>query len=78
MVVIFTDVIRSTEKDPSDLDTICGDNASQVQEAIASICGNNADAAQSAFSSTCAGAGKTVCMFTVVTALGITLTSSFF
>jgi hypothetical protein len=67
----------STQKDPSDLANICGDEASNVQEVIAFICDDNADAAQSAFSSTCAGAGKTVCAYAMATTVYICSLGSF-
>lgn len=64
----------STQKNPADLGTICGDDASKVQQVIASVCGSNADAAQAAFSSTCAGAGSTICSFALSASSDVMLT----
>jgi hypothetical protein len=51
----------NTQDDPSDLSSVCGDDAIDVQEAIASMCNGNAvSAAQSAFISTCSVAGSSV------------------
>lgn len=53
----------STEPDPSDLQNICGDDASKVESQIVSLCASNADAAMKAFASTCSAAGKTIRMY---------------
>jgi len=53
----------STESDPSNLQTICGDDVSKVESQIVSLCGSNTDAAMKAFVSTCSAAGKTVRMY---------------
>lgn len=46
---------------PGDLDAVCGDEALEIQEAIASMCtGDNISVAQSAFISTCSVAGSSV------------------
>lgn len=45
---------------PSDLNTICGSNASKIQSQISSTCKGNAQAALSAFSSTCSSAGHEI------------------
>ncbi len=50
----------NTQDDPSDLSAICGNEATDVQQAIASVCGNNQSVAQSAFISTCSSAGSSV------------------
>jgi len=50
----------STESNPEDLQTICGDDASKVMNQIASLCGSNKDTAMQAFVDTCSAAGKTV------------------
>ncbi len=54
----------NTQDNPSDLSSVCGSDALDAQEAIASICSGNAmSAAQSAFLSTCSGAGSSVGTF---------------
>ena len=50
----------NSQQDPSDLGAICGKEATNVQQAIASLCSDNASAAQSAFIATCSGAGSSV------------------
>jgi hypothetical protein len=51
----------NTQDDPTDLSSICGSDATDVQEVIASICPSGAvSAAQSAFIATCSGAGSSV------------------
>jgi hypothetical protein len=52
----------NTQDEPSNLRAICGDEANEVQEAIASLCGDNAKVAQSAFIATCSSAGSSVGM----------------
>jgi len=52
----------NTEASPGDLTSVCGNDATKVQKAIASLCGSNQSAAQSAFVATCSGAGKSVGM----------------
>ena len=52
----------NTQDEPSDLDAVCGDEAGDVQEAIASLCGDSESAAQSAFIATCSSAGHSVGM----------------
>ncbi|OCT51564.1 hypothetical protein CLCR_09116 [Cladophialophora carrionii] len=55
----------NTQDDPSDLSSICGDDAIDVQEVIASVCNGNAvSMAQSAFISTCSAAGSSVAPYT--------------
>lgn len=51
----------NTQDLPGDLDAICGDDALEIQGAIASLCtGDNVSIAQSAFISTCSVAGSSV------------------
>lgn len=52
----------NTQEEPSDLSAICGNDAEEVQGAIASLCGDNQSVAQSAFIATCSGAGSSVGM----------------
>ncbi|KIX08167.1 uncharacterized protein Z518_02823 [Rhinocladiella mackenziei CBS 650.93] len=54
----------NTQDEPGDLSAICGDDAIDVQEAIASMCGDNQSVAQSAFLSTCSAAGSSVAPYT--------------
>jgi len=56
----------NTQDSPTDLASLCGKEATDVQKAIASLCNNNAvSAAQSAFIATCSGAGSSVAPYTV-------------
>lgn len=50
----------NTQDNPSDLAAVCGNEALDVQKAIASLCDNSQAVAQSAFISTCSGAGSSV------------------
>lgn len=51
----------NTQDNPTDLSSICGDDATDVQSAINSLCsGSNKSAAQSAFIATCSSAGSSV------------------
>jgi len=55
----------NTQDSPGDLSAVCGDEAQDVQSAIASMCNSNVvSAAQSAFISTCSVAGTSVAPFT--------------
>ncbi|KIV88479.1 hypothetical protein PV10_08162 [Exophiala mesophila] len=55
----------NTQDLPGDLDAVCGDDALEIQEAIASLCtGDNVSIAQSAFISTCSVAGSSVAPYT--------------
>ncbi|KAL6251488.1 hypothetical protein RBB50_001697 [Rhinocladiella similis] len=55
----------NTQDNPTDLSSICGDDATDVQSAINSLCsGSNKSAAQSAFIATCSSAGSSVAPFT--------------
>ena len=46
--------------DPSDLKSLCGDGAKDIQSALAQGCGSNADSAQKAFIASCKEADITV------------------
>lgn len=53
----------NTQDEPGDLAAVCGDDAEDVQVAIASLCsGDNKSVAQAAFISTCSAAGSSVGM----------------
>jgi len=52
----------NTQDDPSDLSSVCGNEATDVQQAIASLCGDNQSVAQSDFIATCSAAGSSVGM----------------
>lgn len=55
----------NTQDEPSDLSAICGNEATDVQSAIASLCSGSAvSMAQSAFISTCSAAGSSVGKYT--------------
>lgn len=47
----------STEPDPTDLQTICGDDAGKINQQIQGTCGGQQEAAIGAFSSICSSAG---------------------
>ena len=50
------------QENPADLEAICGESLSEVQEAIQSACsGDELEAAEDAFSGTCAESGTTIC-----------------
>ncbi|KIX94394.1 uncharacterized protein Z520_09780 [Fonsecaea multimorphosa CBS 102226] len=55
----------NTQDQPGNLSSICGNEATDVQKAIASMCSGNAvSVAQSAFISTCSVAGSSVAPYT--------------
>jgi len=67
----------NTQDDPSDLSSVCGHDALDVQEAIASMCSGNAvSVAQSAFLSTCSGAGSSVAPYTATSSKASTTKGS--
>ncbi|KIW31953.1 uncharacterized protein PV07_03539 [Cladophialophora immunda] len=69
----------NTQDQPGDLSSICGDEATDVQKAIASLCSGNAvSAAQSAFISTCSAAGSSVAPYTASSSNSHTSTAGTF
>jgi len=67
----------NTQDNPSNLSSVCGNDALDVQEAIASLCSGNAvSVAQSAFLSTCSGAGSSVAPYTATSSKASTTKGS--
>ncbi|KAK5370395.1 hypothetical protein LTR20_010187 [Exophiala xenobiotica] len=68
----------NTQDNPTDLSSLCGNEATQVQKAINSLCtSTNKSAAQSAFIATCSSAGSSVAPYTATaTSAATTNTSS--
>jgi len=59
----------NTQDNPTDLSSLCGDEANDVQKAINSLCtSTNKSAAQSAFIATCSSAGSSVAPYTATSA----------
>ncbi|KIW13733.1 hypothetical protein PV08_08924 [Exophiala spinifera] len=67
----------NTQDNPTDLSSICGDEATEVQSAINSLCSGstNKSAAQSAFIATCSAAGSSVAPFTATATATATTTN---
>lgn len=53
----------STQADPADIKSVCGDGAQKVKSYMSNNCGDNLDAANSAFAEVCKSAGVTVCKY---------------
>lgn len=67
----------NTQEDPSNLSAVCGNEANDVQKAIASLCsGNVVSVAQSAFISTCSVAGSSVAPYTATSNSSATTTKN--
>lgn len=54
----------NSQPNPADLESICGDKASEVQSQIEDLCGNDVDVALDEFDKTCESAGYTVAAVT--------------
>ncbi|KIV79881.1 hypothetical protein PV11_07422 [Exophiala sideris] len=66
----------NTRSQPFNLSAICGNEATGIQEAIASLCEGMQSAAQSAFIATCSSAGSSVVPYTSTSSQTTTPSSS--